>query len=78
MLRHGVPKLSDLKTVQARRQFPTKVVQGFQQMVQDRILAPGRAEAPLLLRLLDRWPWLQQFPAQLIGLGVRREHVNSR
>ena len=32
---------------------------------------------PPLLRLFDAWPWLRRFPARLIGLGVRPEHVES-
>jgi len=83
VLRKGVPKFADLKSVQKRREFPTKLVQAFQLMVQKRFLVPTIAstrmpKAPLLLRLLDRWPWARQFPARFIGLGVRPENVHSR
>jgi len=80
VLRKGVPKFAELQKVQKRREFPTKLVQGFQLMVQKRFLAPAIAssrtpKAPLLLRLLDCWPWARQFPARFIGLGVRQERV---
>ncbi|MCB9736088.1 MAG: hypothetical protein H6745_26170 [Deltaproteobacteria bacterium] len=51
----------------------------------DRIIAPTLREdregepvmPPLMLRLLDKVPLLQQLPARFIGLGIRREHVRS-
>ena len=50
--------------------------------MQQRIIAPvlGRSASiklPLLLRLLDRYPFLRRIPARLIGLGIRPEHVRS-
>lgn len=32
---------------------------------------------PLVLRLFGRFPWLRRFPARLVGIGVRPEHVQS-
>jgi hypothetical protein len=32
---------------------------------------------PLPLRLLDKSAWLRQWPARLLGVGVRPEHVHS-
>jgi len=80
VLQRGVPKFSDLKKVQARREFPTKVIQSIQVAAQDRLLAPTlkmmqTPKPPLLVKLLDAWPWARQFPARLIGMGVRPEHV---
>jgi 2-polyprenyl-6-methoxyphenol hydroxylase-like FAD-dependent oxidoreductase len=79
-LQKGVPKFSDLKKVQARREFPTKVIQGFQVMAQNIMLAPTLQSTetpavPRLVKILNGWPWLQQFPARFIGMGVRPEHV---
>jgi 2-polyprenyl-6-methoxyphenol hydroxylase-like FAD-dependent oxidoreductase len=79
-LQKGVPDLATLNTVQARREFPTKVIQAFQVAAQNRILAPTLAsmqtpEPPLFVKILNGWPWLQQFPARFIGMGVRPEHV---
>ena len=80
VLQKGVPKFADLKRVQARREFPVKVIQGFQVMAQNRLLAPTLAamqtpKPPLIVKLFDAWPWLRQFPARFIGMGVRPEHV---
>jgi 2-polyprenyl-6-methoxyphenol hydroxylase-like FAD-dependent oxidoreductase len=78
-----VPSLRDLRKVQRRRQFPTRVIQAFQVMAQNVLLAPTLAamktpEVPLFIKLLNRWPWLRQFPARFIGMGVRPEHVRLR
>ena len=69
--------------VQDRRLFPTRVIQGAQKAAQDNIigklLQPGApiTDAPLLVRMLDRFPLLRRIPGRLIGLGVRRERVRS-
>ena len=79
-LADGVPSLRDLTRVQARREFPTRVIQAFQVAAQDRLLAPTLAamqtpQPPWIIKLLNAWPWLRQFPARFIGMGVRPEHV---
>jgi len=72
-----------LKKVQARRLFPTRVIQAAQKAVHDRVLTPlvlRRAvlqTVPLPLRLFERFPVLRRIPARLVGLGVRREHIRS-
>jgi 2-polyprenyl-6-methoxyphenol hydroxylase-like FAD-dependent oxidoreductase len=72
-----------LRRVQARRGLPTRFVQMAQKLAQDRIvgsvLRPDARidRAPLAVRLLDRFPLLRRIPARMIGLGVRRERVNS-
>jgi 2-polyprenyl-6-methoxyphenol hydroxylase-like FAD-dependent oxidoreductase len=72
-----------LHKVQDRRLLPTRIIQAFQKTAQDRIigrlLAPGApiATAPLIVRLLDRFPVLRRIPGRFIGLGVRRERVRS-
>jgi hypothetical protein len=30
-----------------------------------------------IIRLAQRWPWLQRIPARIIGMGVRPEHVRT-
>jgi 2-polyprenyl-6-methoxyphenol hydroxylase-like FAD-dependent oxidoreductase len=72
-----------LRRVQERRMFPTRVIQGGQRAAQDRVIGrllqgqePIR-QAPLIVRLLDRFPVLRRIPGRLIGLGVRRERVRS-
>jgi 2-polyprenyl-6-methoxyphenol hydroxylase-like FAD-dependent oxidoreductase len=80
VLQQGTPTFADLKTVQARREFPTKVIQAFQVAAQNFILAPTLRSTttprpPLFVKLFDAVPWLRQFPARFIGMGVRPEHV---
>ena len=71
-----------LGEVQKRRLFPTRVIQAGQKAAQDNII--GRvlsgepiSRAPLIVRLLDRFPLLRRIPGRAIGLGVRRERVRS-
>jgi 2-polyprenyl-6-methoxyphenol hydroxylase-like FAD-dependent oxidoreductase len=76
----GVPSISDLERVQKRRQFPTRVTQGFQVVMQDRVLLPylraGKAgRAPRIPRLFNRLPFLRWLPARFIAIGVRPEHI---
>ena len=79
----GAPSMRELERVQKRREFPTRVVQRFQVLVQNAVLAPTirsqvTPKPPLPLYLLDRWKWLRQWPARFIGIGVRPEHVRTR
>ncbi len=72
-----------LGKVEKRRLFPTRVVQAGQKAAQDRIIAalfkPGMTldRPPWPLRLLNRFPVLRRIPGRIIGLGVRRERVQS-
>jgi 2-polyprenyl-6-methoxyphenol hydroxylase-like FAD-dependent oxidoreductase len=71
-----------LAKVQARRMLPTRMTQGMQKLVQDRVVAPLLAGAhfdrpPAMLELLDKLPMLRRLPARAIGLGFRPEHVRS-
>jgi 2-polyprenyl-6-methoxyphenol hydroxylase-like FAD-dependent oxidoreductase len=83
VLLKGTPKLSDLQKVQKRREFPTRLIQGFQLVVQNRFLAPTIASgatpnAPWFVRLIDAVPFLQRIPARLVGMGPRPEHVRLK
>jgi len=80
VLQKGVAKFGDLKKVQRRREFPTRMIQAFQVIVQKTMLvgalrSTGTLKPPLFLKLLNHWPWLRQFPARFIGMGPRPEHV---
>jgi 2-polyprenyl-6-methoxyphenol hydroxylase-like FAD-dependent oxidoreductase len=80
VLQKGTPKLGELKKVQKRREFPTRLIQGFQLVVQNRFLAPTIASGatpnvPWFVRLIDAVPLLQRIPARLVGMGPRPEHV---
>ena len=71
-----------LATVQHRRLWPTRVIQGAQKAAQDLIIGRvlregGPIQAPLPVRLLHRYPLLRRITGRFIGLGVRRERVRS-
>ena len=80
VMRKRAPKLSDLRKIQRRREWPTKVIQWFQVKVQNNVLVPNfRArqtpKPPLVLRLANRFPFLRRIPARFIGVGLRPEHI---
>ncbi|MEO8910005.1 MAG: FAD-dependent oxidoreductase [Gemmatimonadaceae bacterium] len=82
-LRKGiVPTESTLSKVQARRELPTRITQGAQLFIQNRIVtrvlgAQGRMRVPFALRVFASFPLLRRIPARLVGLGFRREHVST-
>jgi 2-polyprenyl-6-methoxyphenol hydroxylase-like FAD-dependent oxidoreductase len=79
-LRAGRLTVEDLKRVQQRREFPTRVTQRIQVAVQNRIVGRilgGSFTAPLAVRLMARFPWLRRIPGWLIGNGIRPEHVTA-
>lgn len=79
-LKEGQVSVDDLRAVQTRRMFPTRVTQAIQVAAQNNIIGPTlklteQPKPPLALRLMQRFPFLQRIPARVLGLGVRREHV---
>ena len=53
-----------------------------QRVMQDYVIAPALASSghiapPLAMRLVAAIPGLNRLPARVIGLGVRREHVET-
>ena len=74
---------ADPGRVQRRRALPTILTQTGQRTAQAQLVAPLLAAgnstqevaAPAIFRLLQRVPALQAIPAQLIGRGVRPEHL---
>lgn len=72
-----------LHWVQDERLLPTRLVQSAQKTAQDRIIGrllepgPPLTDAPWLVKLLNKAPLLRRIPGRLIGLGVRRERVES-
>ena len=79
-LRSGRLETDDLAAVQRRREFPTRITQWFQVVMQNRVVTRALEDAdsfepPLLIRLMARIPLLRRLPARLMGLGVRPEHV---
>jgi len=81
-LKQGAVTDDDLAAVQKRREWPTRVTQRVQILIQNRVISSvlaGNRELtpPLPLRVVAATPLLQRLPARLIGLGVRPEHVQS-
>jgi 2-polyprenyl-6-methoxyphenol hydroxylase-like FAD-dependent oxidoreductase len=80
-LRNGRVTDKDLAAVQARRELPVRMVQRIQVFIQKRVISAmlakrGEVKAPAFLHLLSIIPLLQQIPARVLGLGIRREHVS--
>jgi 2-polyprenyl-6-methoxyphenol hydroxylase-like FAD-dependent oxidoreductase len=79
-LKSGAVTSADLARVQKRREFPTRITQRLQIVMQNAIIGPALkgdapVRAPLLVHLFDRFPRLRRIPARVMGLGVRPEHV---
>jgi 2-polyprenyl-6-methoxyphenol hydroxylase-like FAD-dependent oxidoreductase len=81
-LRRGSVTIDDLRSVQRRREFPTRATQRLQVLIQDRVI--GRVlgggafpKLPLAARLLRDHPILRRIPARMIGVGFRPEHVRT-
>lgn len=72
-----------LARVQRRRALPTRVTQGLQRIVQNRLIGNvilnnvPIAGPPWPVRLMQRFSVLQRIPAYLVGIGVRPEHIRS-
>ena len=80
-LRLGPVSVDDLRKVQARREWPTRLIQRMQVFIHQRVVT-GRASGsdnslPFVVRLLKWFPILRQVPARFIGLGPRPEHFRS-
>jgi 2-polyprenyl-6-methoxyphenol hydroxylase-like FAD-dependent oxidoreductase len=79
----GCPSQDELDSVQRRREFPVRMTQRMQVVVQNNIVAaalkPGNQplKPPLVMRLVSAIPWLQGITARFVGVGVRPEHVQS-
>ncbi|WP_082078509.1 FAD-dependent oxidoreductase [Bradyrhizobium sp. LTSP849] len=83
-LTRGCPSEGELDAVRRRREFPVKMTQAMQVVVQNNIISgalkPGNQpmKVPLIIRLITALPWLQGIPARFLALGVRPEHVQSK
>ena len=72
----------DLAEVQRRREWPTRVIQRFQTIIQRRVIAAAlRAgqtfRLPLVMRLLLKIPGVRNIPGRLIAFGLRRVRVED-
>jgi hypothetical protein len=72
-----------LDAVRKRREFPVKMTQRLQVLVQNNVVSAALKEGdrplrvPLFARILNALPWLRRITARFIGIGVRPEHVAS-
>jgi 2-polyprenyl-6-methoxyphenol hydroxylase-like FAD-dependent oxidoreductase len=81
-LGRGAPSDADLRRVQQRREFPTRITQRVQVFIQDRLIrqilgSTEQIRLPAALKLFRRLPFLRRIPARLVGIGVRSEHIRS-
>jgi 2-polyprenyl-6-methoxyphenol hydroxylase-like FAD-dependent oxidoreductase len=81
-LQGGPVHVDDLREVQARREWPTRLIQGMQIFIHRRVVTgrnsnDKKASLPFVFRLLKWFPILRQIPARFIGLGPRPEHIHS-
>ena len=79
-LRQGVATLADLRAVQRRREFPTRMTQRLQIAIQNRVISrvlrgTTVVKPPWAVRMLGRFPVLRRLPARVIGMGFRPEHI---
>jgi 2-polyprenyl-6-methoxyphenol hydroxylase-like FAD-dependent oxidoreductase len=77
-LKAGRVEVTDLAKVQRQRELPTRLIQAFQSLVQQRVFAPilnsNRSfKPPGWLRL----PILRDIPARVIALGIFPVHVQT-
>ena len=81
-LRNGAVAVEDLRKVQARREWPTRLIQAMQVFIHRRVVTGQTSEhkhsLPFVVRLLKWFPVLRQIPARFIGIGPRPEHYCSR
>lgn len=83
-LQNSCPSEDELDAVRRRREFPVKMTQRMQMIVQNNIISGALQggdrplKVPLVVRLITALPWLQGIPARLLALGVRPEHVRSK
>jgi 2-polyprenyl-6-methoxyphenol hydroxylase-like FAD-dependent oxidoreductase len=80
-LKRGPVSLEDLRAVQRRREWPAAVIQRLQAFIHRHVVT-GREKGsgsslPILPRLFLNFPFLRRFPARLIGLGPRPEHIRT-
>lgn len=81
-LRVGKLPLRDLAEVQRKREWPTRIIQGFQNMMQRQVLTKVLESdepltiSPLLLFLLHL-PVIRVLPARFIGIGPWPVHVKE-
>jgi 2-polyprenyl-6-methoxyphenol hydroxylase-like FAD-dependent oxidoreductase len=80
VFKKGTPSLADLAHIEARRSKPARKMQNVQVFLHNRMLKPiltatGELKTPLILRVIQLFPYLRRFPSRIIGLGFNPEHI---
>jgi 2-polyprenyl-6-methoxyphenol hydroxylase-like FAD-dependent oxidoreductase len=79
-LRGGTITVDTLKRVQLRRDFPARMTQRLQILMQNELIRPAlankgrRPKAPWFMKMMQL-PLLRRLPGRLLAYGVRPEHV---
>ncbi len=80
-LRNGVVSTDDLARIQRRREFPTRITQRVQALMQKEqargLGGAGSTRFPWPLRLLERMGLPRRMRTRLVGVGIRPEHVKT-
>jgi 2-polyprenyl-6-methoxyphenol hydroxylase-like FAD-dependent oxidoreductase len=78
-LRQGRVTDNDLAKVQRRRELPTRIIQAFQVLVQDNVVARNLTGdlSPIRVPKIVGFGPLQAIPALVVGRGFRPEHVRT-
>ncbi len=80
-LKAGPVSVADLEQVQARREWPTRIIQTMQTFIHRRVVtgreSKGGDSLPIFARLFQWFPPLRVIPARFIGMGPRPEHIQS-
>ena len=81
-LRKGPVPESLLAEVQKRREWPTRMTQSLQVVVQNLVIRnvlqmQKKPRAPLIVKLFNWFPALRRIPGRIIGMGFRPEHVRT-
>jgi len=81
-LRKGPVPESLLAEVQKRREWPTRMTQSLQVVVQNLVIRnvlqmQKKPRAPFIVKLFNWFPALRRIPGRIIGMGFKPEHVRT-
>jgi 2-polyprenyl-6-methoxyphenol hydroxylase-like FAD-dependent oxidoreductase len=81
-LRAGPVPEALLAEVQKRREWPMRMTQGLQVVVQNLVIRnvlqmQKQPRAPFLVKLLNWIPALRRIPGRIVGMGFTPEHVRT-
>ncbi|MEO8433541.1 MAG: FAD-dependent oxidoreductase [Pyrinomonadaceae bacterium] len=76
-LKSGRITTEDLREVQRQREWPTRIIQGIQNLIQRRVIAAALRSSkgvrvPWIIRFMLRIPGLRDLPGRILAMGVRR------